>query len=137
LPSENALPGDDFSVRWTGQLLPPESGRYEIVVGANDGFRLFLEGRELIDGWEPNERVRSRSVTIDLEAGRAYDLRLEYFEDIRDAEVRLAWRRPARGRRSRKRWRCAASRRNRVRRRPDRRRRRRRDEGELSRLRRR
>jgi len=94
LPSENALPGDDFSVRWTGQLLPPESGRYEIVVGANDGFRLFLEGRELIDGWEPNERVRSRSVTIDLEAGRAYDLRLEYFEDIRDAEVRLAWRRP-------------------------------------------
>jgi beta-glucosidase len=94
LPSANALPGDDFSVRWTGQLLPPESGRYELVVGANDGFRLFLEGRELLDGWETNERVRSRSVMIDLEAGKAYDLRLEYFEDIRDAEVRLAWRRP-------------------------------------------
>jgi beta-glucosidase len=94
LPSASALPGDDFSVRWTGQLLPPQSGRYDIVVGANDGFRLFLDGRELLDGWETNERVRSRSVTIDLEAGRAYDLRLEYFEDIRDAEVRLAWRRP-------------------------------------------
>jgi beta-glucosidase len=94
LTSANALAGDDFSVRWTGQLLPPESGRYEIVVGANDGFRLFLDGRELIDGWEVNERLRSRSVTIDLEAGRAYDVRLEYFEDIRDAEVRLAWRRP-------------------------------------------
>jgi len=94
LPSASALPGDDFSVRWTGQLLPPQSGRYEIVVGANDGFRLFLDGRELLDGWETNERVRSRSATIDLEAGRAYDLRLEYFEDIRDAEVRLAWRRP-------------------------------------------
>jgi beta-glucosidase len=94
LPSTSALPGDDFSVRWTGQLLPPESGHYEIVVGANDGFRLFLDDRELLDGWEINERVRSRSVTVDLEAGRAYDLRLEYFEDIRDAEVRLAWRRP-------------------------------------------
>ena len=94
LPSASALPGDDFSVRWTGQLLPPQSGRYDIVVGANDGFRLFLDGRELLDGWETNERVRSRSVTIDLEAGRAYDLRLEYFEDIRDAEVRLAWQRP-------------------------------------------
>jgi beta-glucosidase len=94
LPSANALAGDDFSVRWTGQLLPPESGRYELVVGANDGFRLFIDGRELINGWELNERVRSRSVTVDFEAGRAYDLRLEYFEDIRDAEVRLAWRRP-------------------------------------------
>ena len=94
LPGTSALSGDDFGVRWTGQLLPPEPGRYEIVVGANDGFRLFLDGRELLDGWETNERVRSRSVTVDLEAGRAYDLRLEYFEDIRDAEVRLAWRRP-------------------------------------------
>ena len=94
LTSASALAGDDFSARWTGQLLPPESGRYEIVVGANDGFRLFLDGRELIDGWEANERLRSRSVAIDLQAGRAYDLRLEYFEDIRDAEIRLAWHRP-------------------------------------------
>ncbi len=93
-PMQNALAGDDFSVRWTGQLLPPESGRYELVVGANDGFRLFLDDREVLSGWEVNERVRSASVFVDLQAGRAYELRLEYFEDIRDAEVRLAWRRP-------------------------------------------
>lgn len=92
--NENALAGDDFSVRWTGQLLPPESGRYELVVGANDGFRLFLDDREVLSGWDVNERVRSDSVAVDLQAGRAYELRLEYFEDIRDAEVRLAWRRP-------------------------------------------
>jgi beta-glucosidase len=94
LSNQNALAGDDFSVRWTGQLLPPDSGRYEIVVGANDGLRLFLDGREVLSGWEVNERVRSASVSVDLQAGRAYELRLEYFEDIRDAEVRLAWRRP-------------------------------------------
>lgn len=94
LPNENALAGDDFSVRWTGQLSPPESGRYELVVGANDGFRLFLDDREVLSGWEVSERVRSASVSVELQAGRAYELRLEYFEDIRDAEVRLAWRRP-------------------------------------------
>jgi beta-glucosidase len=94
LPRESALAGDDFSVRWTGQLLPPESGRYELVVGANDGFRLFLDDREVLSGWEMSERVRSASVSVELQAGRAYALRLEYFEDIRDAEVRLAWRRP-------------------------------------------
>jgi beta-glucosidase len=94
LTAAGALAGDDFSARWTGQLLPPESGRYEIVVAANDGFRLFLDGREVLNGWEANERLRSRSVAVDLQAGRAYDLRLEYFEDIRDAEIRLAWLRP-------------------------------------------
>lgn len=94
LSSAQALAGDDFSVRWTGELLPPTSGKYELVVGANDGVRLYLDDKLIVDGWEQNERVRSHSVSVDLEAGRAYKIKLEYFEDIRDAEVRLGWRRP-------------------------------------------
>jgi beta-glucosidase len=94
LSNEQALPGDNFSVRWTGQLLPPTSGKYELVVGANDGVRLYLDGKLLVNGWELNERVHSHSVSVDLQAGRAYEIKLEYFEDIRDAEVRLGWRRP-------------------------------------------
>jgi len=94
MPDEQGLSGDDFSVRWTGQLLPPVSGRYELSVGANDGFRLFLDGRRLLEDWELNARVQSKSAFVDLEAGKTYDLKLEYFEDIRDAEVRLGWRMP-------------------------------------------
>jgi beta-glucosidase len=94
LSGANVLGGDDFSVRWTGQLLAPVSGRYELIVGANDGVRLFIDNREVLSGWESVDRLTSRSAFVELEAGRAYDLRLEYFEDIRDAEVRLAWRRP-------------------------------------------
>ncbi len=94
LSQERGLSGDDFSVRWTGQLLPPVSGRYELSVGANDGFRLFLDGRMVLESWDLNPRVQSKSAFVDLEAGKAYDIRLEYFEDIRDAEVRLAWRLP-------------------------------------------
>lgn len=94
LSNAQSLAGDDFSVRWTGQLLPPTSGKYELVVGANDGVRLYIDDRLIVDGWELNERVKSHSVTVDLEGGRAYRIKLEYFEDIRDAEVRLGWRRP-------------------------------------------
>jgi beta-glucosidase len=94
LSEDRALDGDDFSVRWTGQLLPPVSGRYELSVGANDGFRLFLDGRQLVEDWELKPRVQGKSVFVNLVAGHAYELKLEYFEDIRDAEVRLAWRMP-------------------------------------------
>jgi beta-glucosidase len=94
LAADAALAGDDFSIRWTGQLLPPTSGRYELSVGANDGFRLFIDGKPLLDNWKPNPRLASTSAFIELEGGRAYDLRLEYFERDRDAEVRLSWQRP-------------------------------------------
>jgi beta-glucosidase len=94
LRQDTALGSDDYSIRWTGKLLPPASGRYEMVVGANDGFRLHLDGKLVSDGWEPQQRVTSKSVFVDLDGGRSYDIKLEYFEADRDAEVRLAWRLP-------------------------------------------
>ena len=94
LPADKALPNDNFCIRWTGQLLPPTTGRYEIAVGADDGFRLFVDGKQIIDNWHINSRMQSKSAFVDLQAGRAYDIKLEYFEDIRDAEVRLAWQLP-------------------------------------------
>ena len=88
------VPVDDFSIRWRGQLLPPASGTYRLEVGAVDGVRLSLDGVLLIDQWQTSERMRAASADIELEAGRAYDLQLEYFHAVRDASVRLAWEAP-------------------------------------------
>ncbi len=92
--AERAIADDDYSARWTGQLLPPVSGTYELTVSADDGFRLEIDGRRLLDEWTVTPRVRAKSVRLDLVAGRAYDLRLDYFEATRDAEVRLGWQMP-------------------------------------------
>jgi beta-glucosidase len=94
LHEDKALDGDAYSVRWTGKLIPPVSGNYEINVSANDGYRLFIDNKKVLDSWELTERLTGESAKVELTAGKAIDIKLEYFEDIRDAEVRLAWRMP-------------------------------------------
>ncbi len=88
------VPADNFSIRWSGQLLPPVSGSYRIEAAANDGYRLYLDGRLLLDHWQPSDRLRADSVSVELEAGRAYDVKMEYYDGERDAGVRLAWNMP-------------------------------------------
>ncbi|PPU67213.1 glucan 1,4-alpha-glucosidase [Xanthomonas pisi] len=89
-----ALDKDDFSVRWHGQLLPPVTGDYELQIAADDGVRLFLDDKLLIDQWSDAPRMRGGNANVRLDAGKAYDLRVEYYEATRDAGVRLAWRMP-------------------------------------------
>ena len=88
------IPNDNFSIRWSGQLLPPTTGAYRLEAAANDGFRLYLDGKQVLDRWQDNERMHADSVSLQLEGGRAYDIRLEVYEGERDAGVRLAWERP-------------------------------------------
>jgi len=97
LPEDRALESDSFSVRWTGVLLPPVSGEYELTVTGNDGVRLFVDGRKVLEEWTETSVARAVSARVALEAGRPHDLKLEYFEGVRDAEVRLGWKLPGAG----------------------------------------
>jgi beta-glucosidase len=97
LAAERALEGDSFSVRWTGALVPPASGEYELTVTGNDGVRLFVDGRKVLEEWSETSVARAVSARVPLEAGREHGLKLEYFEAARDAEVRLGWKPPGAG----------------------------------------
>ncbi|RAO74703.1 glycoside hydrolase family 3 protein [Dyella jiangningensis] len=95
LPSDHALAIHEFSVRWRGQLLPPVSGRYELSAPASDGYRLYVDGRLVLDAWSGDATAeRPRSAFVDLKADKPYDVRLEYANNNQNHEVRLAWRLP-------------------------------------------
>ena len=59
-------------------------------VEGNDGYRLWLDGKLLIDDWQ-KKSYGSTLRDVRLEAGHEYDLRLEYFESTGNARVKLVW----------------------------------------------
>jgi beta-glucosidase len=84
------LPEDGFSVRWTGKLIPPKSGLYALGLLSDDGSRLYLDGKLVVDDWGDHPPTL-KTAQMELVGGKAYDLRLEYFEGIVGASVELLW----------------------------------------------
>ncbi|MEM8529674.1 MAG: PA14 domain-containing protein [Chloroflexota bacterium] len=89
----NELPDDNFSVRWTGQVEATQSGTYTFMTRSDDGVRLWVDGKLLIDDWR-NHAVTENQGTISLEAGKRYDLQLEYYEQSGQATIQLLWEGP-------------------------------------------
>lgn len=81
---------DQFSVRWSGQIQPPRSGLYTFFTRTDDGVRLWVDGELLIDRWQ-DQAARLWSGNIELEAGRRYSIRLEYYEAFGEASAQLFW----------------------------------------------
>jgi beta-glucosidase len=84
---------DGFSVRWTGKFVPPETGQYQLGAMADDGVRVYLDDRLLVDAWATEQLSQIRTVMkeIRLEGGRSYDVRFEYCENIRNAIAKFFW----------------------------------------------
>lgn len=88
-PAEG-LPADHFSARWTGEFRPARSERAIFTVSGDDGYRLFVDGREVLEHWS-DHGVSTKMATLDVEAGRRYAIRLEFYDNIRTAEVKLQY----------------------------------------------
>src|ERR1051326_8159341 len=87
------LSENNFSVRWTGKLTPPESGKYTLGFTADDGARLYIDGQLLVEAWTSNPN-KTAIKEITLEAGHSYDVRMEYFQNNREAVAKLVWSYP-------------------------------------------
>lgn len=86
---DDALPVDGFSVRWEGFLRVPEAGEYTFYLHSDDGARLFLNGRLVIDNWGNHSAVE-KDETVELASGKVA-LRVDYFENVGGAMARLSW----------------------------------------------
>jgi len=88
-PAPGIINEDLFSARWTGQLISPGNGIYEIGVLSDNGCRLYLDGKLIIDSWIVDKASSLRSVYYRFEKGKHYDIRVEFFENVGTCEAHL------------------------------------------------
>ncbi len=89
------VPRTNFSVRWTGTLTAPVTGRYTLSLSGDDGYRLFLDGKQVIDHWFEGG-VSTQMIDADFAARSRHTLRIEYFQAGGDASLRFNWLLPGR-----------------------------------------
>jgi beta-glucosidase len=108
LPPDAMLSGDSFSVRWSGELHPFVSGEHKLTVTSDDGVRLTVAGKILVDAWDAKppihnsagnqwtkpEEKKTYTVELPMVEGHSYPIVVEY-RNQGGAFIALNWQTPA------------------------------------------
>ncbi|RXK85903.1 PA14 domain-containing protein [Filimonas effusa] len=96
----NALPTiidqnrKNFSARWIGRIKAPATGTYVFTTKSDDGSRLYINDSLILNDWNSHPAVLKNSVPLNLEAGKFYDIRVEYFQGSEKLLFALGWTYP-------------------------------------------
>jgi hypothetical protein len=83
-----AIPSNGFSVRWA-RAVRLEPGAYRFTATSDDGIRLYVDGRPVIDQWWDHP-VRTFTGHLRLTAGE-HEIVVEYYENTGRATVQVSW----------------------------------------------
>ncbi|KRE98454.1 hypothetical protein ASG89_05475 [Paenibacillus sp. Soil766] len=89
----NQLSGtpDYNTARFTGTIVPKYTEDYTFHMVGDDGFRLWINGEKIIDFWQQTWDNPQDSVAISLEAGKHYDIKVEYLQGWGGSWLRMEW----------------------------------------------
>ncbi len=79
---------DNFSVRWTGEFTAPAAGSYQFGLDVDDGVRLFIDGKLIMDAWA--DHVGRTDASIEFAAGQRCEIKVEYHETAGQAKAHLS-----------------------------------------------
>lgn len=91
-PLAGLEPGE-FSVRWTGTLVPPTSGRYALGGRGLGRFRVFVND-SLVGEFSSEHEINTRWASLELNAGDPQEVRVEFRPRREDAAIQLSWSTP-------------------------------------------
>jgi hypothetical protein len=87
-PAEG-MPGENWTARWRGTYGPvPQDGSYEFTTWTDDGVRLWVDGRMIIDDWHPHPPQHNRAV-VHLKEGENVPVKLELYQGVGGATCHI------------------------------------------------
>ena len=87
--------GDDhFCIRWIGTLNAPSDGSYVFSTFSDDGVRLWLDNKKVIENWSDHAGTWNFSDSISLKKDTPVQIVLEFYENEGDASIHLCWTPP-------------------------------------------
>ncbi|RYY56965.1 MAG: glycosyl hydrolase [Chitinophagaceae bacterium] len=78
----------NFSARFTSTFTASTTGSTELEVEADDGYRLFVNGKQVLDAWTRN-RWGAKTYRLVTQKDSSYQLVLEYWQGDENANVAL------------------------------------------------
>lgn len=89
---------DNFSTRWTGEFLAPVRGEYVFWQNEwDDGSRLYIDGKAIINDFTTEWDKDSRTAKIFLERGKRYKIEADHRENVGGQRARLTFEVPSAG----------------------------------------
>jgi len=79
-----------FSIRWEGRIKIDKSDNYNFYVLSDEGVRLFLDEKVLLDTWSAQTRTMNNTCNVTLEKG-FHKIKLEYYFNQQHADIKLQW----------------------------------------------
>ncbi len=89
----NGMNPNLYSIRWTGRIQVPVSGTYTFSAKVDDGIRFWVGNIKVLDAWGLHDSEDFSGV-VALDAGKKYDVKVEYFNGTREGEIHLLWETP-------------------------------------------
>ncbi len=88
--------GTNFSVRWSGQVVPLYSETYTFYITANTGARLWVNNKLITARTVAMTGTQTSYGTITLSGGQSYNLMMEYVcNGATNANAQLSWSSPS------------------------------------------
>ncbi len=84
---------ENYSARWTGTLVPPTTGDYQIGFVGTNAFHVWFDNQLIAESYY-GDTSKTRLKTFHLEAGHAYPVKVECAQDLGTGVARLVWHRP-------------------------------------------
>jgi hypothetical protein len=90
LPKKQERGYEDFSIRWTGRVVPRFTEKYKFHVAVDDGALLWIDGQLVLRAWK-DQGATEYDAEVPLTANKPASIKLLYYNSGPPGEIKLSW----------------------------------------------